>query len=339
MKHESMDASQKVAIVLLSLDQGLAAELLGRMPRDMVERVTLAIANTGDVTRDQQESVLYEFKSAFLSRPLMQPTGPETARELLERTLDQSEVEPIQQRFEEQVFAGPFAFLHTRHADDIRLLIEIEHPQTIALIVAQLPPGLSARVLAGFESVRQAEIIGRLAVIGPTDAETLTEIATLLQNRIGKRPVRTGGIVHVAEVLREAERTTTASVMKQIDQKDPHLADSIRNSLFSFQDLSSLDEDILAIVLQETSDCPWAVALKGCSEKLSQRIFRLLPSDIGKGLKREMSSAGPLRLSEISSAQQEIAKAILALEVDGRIELPATISKKQKPADRFKHAN
>ena len=68
---DSLEPTQKVAIMLLSLDQGLAAEVLGRMPREMVERVTLAIANAGNVTREQQESVLNQFKSEFVSRPLM----------------------------------------------------------------------------------------------------------------------------------------------------------------------------------------------------------------------------------------------------------------------------
>lgn len=156
MKTDSLDPARKVAIVLLSLDQGIAAELLGRMPRDLVERVTLAIANAGRVTRDEQELVLNDFKSSFALRPLMHPTGPETARELLERTLERNEVEPIQQRIEEQVQAGAFAFLHLQHADDIRMLIQIEHPQTIAVIVcSSLPISLLGFLRVLIPSIRR----------------------------------------------------------------------------------------------------------------------------------------------------------------------------------------
>lgn len=326
MKTDSLDPARKVAIVLLSLDQGIAAELLGRMPRDLVERVTLAIANAGRVTRDEQELVLNDFKSSFALRPLMHPTGPETARELLERTLERNEVEPIQQRIEEQVQAGAFAFLHLQHADDIRMLIQIEHPQTIAVIVAQLPPHLSSRVLAGFDPVDQAEILKRLAAIGPTDADTLEAISTTLQNRIGQNPIRSGGIDQVTEVLREAPRASSLEIVKLIDQKDTYLADSLRQNLFSFSELADLTDETLTVVLEETSGLPWSVALKGCSEKLRQRILRRLGSKIGKERLNEMNVAGPLRLSEIAGAQNRIVAAILDLEADGRIVLP-----KQQP--------
>ena len=298
---DSLEPTQKVAIMLLSLDQGLAAEVLGRMPREMVERVTLAIANAGNVTREQQESVLNQFKSEFVSRPLMQPGGATTARDLLERTLDQDELEPVQERFEEQVQAGPFAFLHLRDADD---------------------------VLAGFDPIRQAEILGRLAEIGPTDTETLEEIATILQNRIGKMPRRIGGVHRAADVLRQSNRSTSNSLIKLMNRKHAESAQSIRQSLFSFKDLAVLDDPTLTVVVQETIHFPWAIALKGCSEKLCQRICRSLPTKAGKELSRKWNSTGPLRLSEISGVQHQITEAILALEEDGKIELPAQESKR-----------
>ena len=334
MRIEPLDPARKVAIVLLSLDQGVAADLLGRMPRDLVERVTLAIANAGRVTRDEQESVLSDFKSSFAARPLMHPTGPETARELLERTLDQNEVEPIQQRMEEQVQAGPFAFLHLRHADDIRMLIQLEHPQTIAVIVAQLPPALSSRVLSGFAPADQAEILNRLATIGPTDAESLEEISTTLQNRIGKMPVRTGGVVQASEVLRETPGPSSHDILKFIGQKNSHVADSIRQSLFSFAELFDLTDETLTVVLEETAQLPWAVALKGCADKLRQRILRQVGSKAGKALQGEINVVGPLRLSEITGAQNQIVTAILDLESKGRIELPKQETK--PPRDKGK---
>src|SRR5579862_1616392 len=87
-----MDGARKTAILLLSLDQTVAADVLKKLPRDQIERVTLAIASADTVTRDEQEIILNEFKTAFASRPLIQTAGPETARKMLERSLDQTEV-------------------------------------------------------------------------------------------------------------------------------------------------------------------------------------------------------------------------------------------------------
>ncbi len=323
MKTDLMNGTRKTAILLLSLDQSLASEVMGKLPREKMEQVALAIANADHVTREEQEAVLNEFKTAFVSRPLMQPAGPETARELLERTIDQANVGPIEQRLDEQLEAGPFAFLHNRHSDDVRRIIEQEHPQTIAVIAARLPANLASQVLAGFSPSQQAEIVGRLARLGPTDADVLAEIATLLQIRSSRKEVRVQGMDHAAEVLHESERTMSQAILNTLEQKDSNIAETIRDTLFSFQDLDNLNDETLETILKETAESPWTVALKGCSESLRQRVIKRLPTKVGDALKTEMKSIGPLRLSEITAGQQQIARAILILEANGHIELAA----------------
>ena len=334
MKLDSIDGTQKSAILLLSLDQAMAADLLGRLPRDQVERIALAIANAGAVTREQQEGVLQEFKLAFDARPLMQTPGSETARELLERSLDQNEIEPTQQRLDERIHAGPFAFLHSRHPDDIRKLIENEHPQAIAVIAAKLPSNLASSVLAGLESNLRVDVLGRMARLGPTDAEILTEIASILQTRIGRMPVRFEGVSATAAILRDSPGGVSRDFLNSLEQADARLAESLRESLFAFSDLASVNDETLALILQETSGCPWAVALKGCPEKMRQRIVRTLPPKFGKALNHEIQTLGPLRLSEITASQQEITRAVLGLESDGAIVLPRKTSGPQSSRTR-----
>ena len=335
MKIELMDGTRKTAILLLSLDQALASEVMGKLPREMMEQVALAIANANHVTREEQEAVLNEFKTAFISRPLMQAAGPDTARELLERTIDQASVGPVEQRLDEQVEAGPFAFLHNRHSDDVRRIIEQEHPQTIAVVAARLPPDLASQVLAGFSPSQQSEIVGRLARLGPTDADVLAEIASLLQLRSGRKGIRVQGLDHAADLLHETERTTSQAILNSLEQNDSTVAETIRDHLFSFQDLARLSDETLETILQETTECPWAVALKGCSESLRQRLIKRLPAKIGDALKTEMKSVGPLRLSEITVGQQQIAREILSLEANGQIELPSPRKNRIKTNDRI----
>ncbi|HEY0981967.1 flagellar motor switch protein FliG [Schlesneria sp.] len=334
MNHESLDGTQKTAILLLSLDQAMAADLLGRLPRDQVERIALAIANAGTVTREQQEAVLSEFKTAFESRPLMQPAGSETARELLERSIDQNEIEPIQERLEERVHAGPFAFLHSRHPDDIRKLIETEHPQAIAVIATKLPSLLASQVLAGLEPSLRVDVLGRMARLGPTDAELLDEIAFILKVRIGQAPLRLGGISAAAAILRESPPAVSRDLLQSLDQKDTGLAGSLRESMFAFTDIIDIEDDSLGIILHETKSCSWALALKGCSDKLRQRVVRALPAPQGKGLARDIQSLGPLRLSEITAAQQEILRSIHALAAEGDIVLPSKVAATEKSSIR-----
>lgn len=312
--------SRKTAILLLSLEQEMAAEVLGKLPREQVEQITLAIANAATVTREEQETVLNEFKTAFASRPLIQPTGPETARELLQLTLDQADVEPMSEPFEVQAKAGAFAYLQDRHPDDIRLLLDLEHPQTIAVVAAQLPADLSAKVLAGYGIERQTDILARLARLGPTNSEILDEMAAMLKERAGRTPVRAGGVAHAAEVLRDTPVATAGSVLQAIEQKDTQLARDLQDSLFSFNDLQLLNDEDLKVVLNETNDCPWAIALRGTSEILRQHLYAAMPAGTAEALREAIRSAGPVRLSEISSVQRLICQTVLKLELQGRLQ-------------------
>ena len=296
MTMDSMAATRKVAILLLSFDQGLAAELLGRLPQEVVEQVTLEIASAGKVTREQQELVLNEFKTDFLSRPRMQPTGPETARELLERTLEITEPQSIEDPFVELDSAAPFAFLQQRPVREIRQLIEIEHPQTIALVMAQLPSRMADKVLTGFSPARQSEIQGRQSALGPIDPDTLNEIATLLKRRMDKLAnlPSHGPSLNVSPQSR-AERAS-GPVIASFELDDGSEVIRNRECSFNFREMEDLDETTLTAILKETEGCHWAIALKGCSEKLRQCIVRRLAAKEEIAININLNTDGPLRL-------------------------------------------
>ena len=317
-----MQPARKAAILLLSLDQTLAAQVLGHLPRELVERATLAIAETEDVSLDEQNAVLAEFQTQFHSQPKLRRGGPGSARELLAQTLGDDAAAPIQERVEQALDAGPFAFLSHRSADDIRPLLMDESPQLIAVVAAQLPPALSAAVLEGLPPDRQADVLQRVARLGPTDSEVLADIASTLKIRLGQPPARKGGVSRAAALLRESPRATSRSMLAALDDRNADLADELRQTLFSFDDLLKLDHDTLRMVLQETDDRQWAMALKASPEPVRRKVLECLSSRVAQAMKDEMESLGPIRLSEMTAVRQQIADSIRRLEDAGMIELP-----------------
>lgn len=218
--------------------------------------------------------------------------------------------------------ADPFDFLCGRHPDDIRDLLDAEQPQTIAVIAAQLPPALSAAVLAGFAPDRQADVLQRVARLGPTDSEILSDIAAILKERLGPARVRVGGLQHASQVLRESPRFRVRSMLTDLDEHDSELADELRQTLFTFDDLLKLDDETLRVVLQETDDRQWALALKASPEPVRQKVLGCLAAPVAEAFKREMESLGPVRLSEMTSVRQQIADSIRRLEDSGLIQIP-----------------
>ena len=257
----------------------------------------------------------------------MQPVGPDTARELLEKSLDPSEVDSLQLRIDEHLEAGPFAFLHNQHADDIRRLLQEERPQTIAVVAAQLPPDLAAQVLAGFTAPIQTDILACLARLGPTDLNVLEEIATLLKQQLSPAPIRKAGLSMAVNVLRESTRQTTRTILSSMVQKDEVLTQSLRQGLFIFEDINQFDEASLRFVLQKTDRCRWAIALKRSSESLREYVLTCLSPPLAEALSREMNSIGPMQLSEITSAQSEIINIIMELEANHEVELSRALNR------------
>ena len=232
--------------------------------------------------------------------------------------------EPPVRRPEAFVIEGPFAFLNHRHTDDIRELLIDEQPQTIAVIAAQLPPSISAAVLAGFSPDRQADVLQRVARLGPTDPEILDVIAAELKERLGRPRTRAGGIAHAAAVLRESSLANSRTMLAGMDDRDSDLADELRQTLFAFDDLLKLDDETIRVILQETDDRPWALALKASPEPVRQRVLGCLSPRVARAFKEEMESLGPIRLSEMTSVRQQIADSIRRLEDAGLIALPTT---------------
>ncbi len=317
-----MHGPRKAAILLLSLDQTMAAQVLGHLPRELVERATLAVAGTEDVSLDEQTAVLVEFQQQFRAQPQLRRGGPGPARELLAQALGDDAAAPIQERVEQTLDAGPFAFLSQRSADDIRPLLMDESPQLIAVVAAQLPPALSAAVLEGLPPDRQADVLQRVARLGPTDPEILADIAATLKSRLTRPRVRKGGVSRAAELLRESPRATSRSMLAALDNQNADLADELRQTLFSFDDLLKLDHDTLRLVLQETDDRQWAMALKASPEPVRRRVLECLSPRVAQAMKEEMESIGPIRLSEMTAVRQQIADSIRRLEDAGVIALP-----------------
>jgi flagellar motor switch protein FliG len=169
---------------------------------------------------------------------------------------------------------------------------------------------------------RQAEVLQRVAQLGPTDPEILSDIATALKDRMTPPRVRSGGIPQAAELLRRSPRPATRTLLSALDEQDADLADELRQTLFSFDDLLKLDDETLRIILQETDDRQWALALKASAAPVRQKVLSCLPPVVAKAFKDEMESLGPVRLSEMTAVRQQIADSIRRLEDSGLIALP-----------------
>ncbi len=320
-----MEDLRKAAILLLSLDKPLAAEVMSQLPRRQVELLTVEIAKLEGVTKDQQESVLDEFSNLARDRVPMERGGLDLATELLKQSLGDAGSSEVLDAVRQSMNAIPFGFLHKAGADNLLTFVSDEHPQTIALIMSHLPSAMSAEVLAGLPSNKQIEVIRRIATMEQTSPEVISDVEAGLQGRMrntfNQQLEKTGGVPRVAEILNVTDRMTNKGILESLEQEDPELVDDIRRLMFVFDDLLKLDNKAIQSLLKEVENSQWAVALKGASEEIRQKVLGNLSQRAADMLREEMEYLGPIRVSDVESMQQQIVDAVRRLEDAGEIEI------------------
>jgi flagellar motor switch protein FliG len=323
-----VDDIRKAAILLLSLDKPLAAEVLSQMPKRLVERVTLEIARLDDVTREEQEEVLDEFHALAQQREHIERGGMEAADELLRQSLGSEGAGEILDHVRQSMNSVPFGFLQKVGADNLLTFILEEHPQTIALIMSHLPPGMSAEVLGGLPTDKQLEVVRRIAAMEQTNPEVVREVEASLQSRmtstINQHLEKAGGVQTVAHILNVADRLTNKGILESLEDENGDLVAEIKRLMFVFDDLLKLDDRAIQTLLKEVENNQWAVALKGASEDIRQKVLSNLSQRAADLLREEMEYLGPVRVSDVEAMQQQIVDTVRRLEDAGEVSIAAS---------------
>lgn len=207
---------------------------------------------------------------------------------------------------------GPFAFLLKTPAEELLTLLEGEHPQTIALVLAHLGPGRAAAVLAGLEPERQVDVIRRIAGLGAPAGEVADEIARGLAARMGITgdDGDEGGISTAAEILHHAGYDAEQVVLDGLKGNEPALADSIRRRMFEFEDITTLSPETVGRALTELGTDDIAVALRTADDQIRAKVLASLAGDAAGKVRQAMDRIGPVRLSDVEAAQQRVASAM-----------------------------
>jgi flagellar motor switch protein FliG len=313
---------RKAAILLMSLPSEQAAQLLTKLEPKQVEAVSIEIAKLGAVGGDEQEAAIHEFACANPTALSGSAGGLEVARQLVERALGKGATATLD-NVRQSIEALPFGFLQKVDSQNLLTFIIDEHPQTIALILSHVPPAQAADIISGLPADRQLSVIRRIASMGQTSPEIIHEVEKGLERRMAsvmsQQYENAGGVSNVAEMLNVIDRATERSLLENLAQEDPDLVEEIRRLMFVFEDISKLPDRDIQTLLKNVESSQWAMALKGASEELKDKILNNMSKRASDLLKEEMEYLGPVRLSTVEQTQQQIVDAIRRLEDAGEI--------------------
>jgi len=313
---------RKAAILLMSLPREQAAKLLTKLSPKQVELVTIEIAKLRFVPGEEQEQVIREFAQANPNAMVGGTGGLEVAKSLVEQALGKAASATLE-NVRHSIEALPFGFLQKVDSQNLLTFLIDEHPQTIALILSHLPPGQAAEVMSGLPPDRQLSVIRRIATMGQTSPEIISEVEKGLEHRMAsvmsQQFEKAGGVASVAEMLNVIDRATERALLENLAQEDPELVEEIRRLMFVFEDIVKFSDRDIQTVLKNVESSQWALALKGASEELKQKILNNMSKRAADLLLEEMEYLGPVRASTVEQAQQQIVDVIRHLEDMGEI--------------------
>lgn len=324
MADKKLTGVQKAAILFITLGPETSAGIIKKLPEREIQKITYEIANMTSIRQEQKQEILAEFIEMNKAKDYLVEGGIEYARDLLSKALGSQRAKEILDKViqvTEQYM--PFSIARKADANQLLNIISSEHPQTIALILCYLQTDKAGQILSALPEELQGEVSYRIATMSNTSPMVIKEIEKVLNEKLSS-VVRTdvstiGGVETIVEILNQVDRTTEKNITEELEREDQELAEKIKQSMFVFEDIVTMDDVSIQRLLRELDNKDVALALKGCSEEVADCIFRNQSKRAAAALKEDIEFLGPVRLMDVEKAQQKIVGIIRRLEDAGEI--------------------
>ncbi|EQM78022.1 flagellar motor switch protein FliG [Stutzerimonas stutzeri] len=300
----------KAAILLLSLGEADAAQVLRHLGPKEVQKVGTAMAQMRNVQKTQIEQVMSEFvetvgdqtglgvgSDGYIRKMLTQALGEDKAGGLIDRILLGGNTSGL----------DSLKWMEPRAVADV---IRYEHPQIQAIVVAYLDPDQAGEVLSHFDHKVRLDIVLRVSSLNTVQPAALKELNLILEKQFSGNANTTratlGGVKRAADIMNFLDSSVEGQLMDAIRDVDEDLSSQIEDLMFVFDNLADVDDRGIQVLLREVSSDVLVLALKGADEAIKEKIFKNMSKRAGELLRDDLEAKGPVRVSEVEGAQKEI---------------------------------
>ena len=319
------DGFERSAILLVTLGEDAAAEVLKLLGPKEVQKLGHCMAALKTVPRLLVEEVLREFHAAAMESTTMHVDTDAYVRGVLTKALGDDKASNLISRILHGGDTGGIEGLKWMDPPTVADLIKNEHPQIIATILVHLEHDHASGILSHFSERLRNDVILRIATLEGIQPAALKELNDVMQRLLSGsaniKKAAMGGIRTVAEILNFMGTANETSVLESVKDYDPDLAQKIIDEMFVFENLLDIDDRSIQLVLREIQSDSLITALKGASEGLREKIFKNMSQRASEMLREDLESKGPVRLSEVETEQKEILKIVRKMADEGQITL------------------
>ncbi|SDG97034.1 flagellar motor switch protein FliG [Leifsonia sp. 98AMF] len=321
----ALTGAQKVAVVLMNMDQQRAAQVMKQFSDEEADEITAEILRLRRVDPGVAEKALNEFHDLATRGAVTTRGGRDIAVGLLEASFGAERATGVLNRVASNLAGKQFEFLDAVEPAQVQMLLAGELPQTSALVLAHLRADHASRVLAGLDDTARTEVAHAIATMGSPSPDAVRVVAETLKQRasavVSSRAASdaVGGVQPLVDIINRSDAATEKALLEALEQRDPQLAEEVRSRMLTFDDIVRLESRDVQQVLRGVDAAVLAVAMKGASEAVSEVITTNLSERNREILEDEVRILGPVRVSQVEDARAEIVRAIRDLEATGAI--------------------
>jgi flagellar motor switch protein FliG len=312
MDPSQLSGSIKAAILVKAMGERYAAGLLSRLTVEERDAVKRHLPQLETVSPEVVDQVAREFTLMAQRALTASPTriGSENSLAPNGNGADLRKIDGLEA-------------LKTLGPDEIYELIKDEHPQTMAIVIIHLKTSAASEVISRLSDEAKSDVAMRIAVMDKVAASMVEEVnavfGEILKNKKTDIASVSGGVDRLAEILNQTDEISSELILNEIEEANPELAAQVKQKMFIFEDLVQVDDRGFQKLLRRVETKELAMALKAASEEVKQKVYRNMSERAAEMLREEMETLGPVRMREVSDAQQAITSIIQEMETKGEL--------------------
>ena len=324
-QYDELSMAEKIAILLMQLGDEITSEIFHHLDIDAIAEISKQIAQLGGMDKTIGAAVLEEFYVIFQSNQYISTGGMDYARDLLIKALGPDAAKAILDKLAKTMQSQKnFAYLSKIRPQQLADFIINEHPQTIALILAHMDASGAAETLSYFSDDLRAEVAIRMANLGDISPSVVKRVSAVLENKLESLTsykVEVGGTRSVAEIFNRLGQKAAKATLSHIEQIDEQLAIEIKEMMFTFEDISKLDNNAIREILKIADKKDLTLALKSAPDDLKQKFMGNMSQRASEQFMEEMQFLGAVKVRDVENAQRKIVEVVQTLSEQGLVQL------------------
>ncbi len=325
-----VDPITKAASIIIALGSDVSSEIYKYLRDDEIEELSYQITKMESIAPQTAQEIINDFYELCVTQKVIAEGGENYAKDVLTKAFGSERSNELMDQIKKSGRTQAFEFLKKVDYKTILMVIQNEHPQTIALILSYTAPDVASKILAELSPKLQVSVFQRIANLDRTSPEIIKIVENIMLKKLGSLAsvdmVEVGGINYLAEVMNNVDMRTEKYIFDEISEITPELVDEIKKRMFVFDDIVYLDNMEIQSFIRECDTKDLTIALKSASEEISNAIFNNMSQRQKETIKTDMQYLHNVRMHDVEEAQQRIISVIRRLEESGNI----VISKGEK---------